>query len=477
MAQYLKGYKVGHTGGHETMFYGASEAPRVHGITSDIFDSHPRFKNQYFVSFTYSELAQKSWNEALPGITHRVKSIDAPRFDIETETMNQYNKPRILPTKINYNPITITFWDDRSNKVNNFWRQVYNFYFYNGIRVGEAEYAISDSNIVTDPVQGNSGREPGYEKYGYYTGNKFQTMNLFSYMSLYMVSNLSCHRIDLINPYLQSMQHDQFSQEMSAELAQNTVTWGYENVVYYGRNSIKKEDALMGVIGGDPSNIFQWDNASEGEYESAESTHPRHPHDVDSVGRRVDSIPLPGKSPLTDAQSMATGPLESNEIDFYETYGPGLGGYKPKSTLGNRFPGANILEAYKELASSNEAHKDLFDDFPAIETFFEKKTREEQLRALAVINAGEFNFSAKDFKDPTGVDKIKALGNASDPAAGVNNRPAIAKPWINPNTGKPATPSDPVGIRSTVAYIAQQLGLPQTNNPAPYPPDDPPTGR
>jgi hypothetical protein len=436
----------------------------------------------------YSELAQKNWAEALPGITHRVRAIDAPKFDIETETMNQYNKPRILPTKINYNPITITFWDDRSNEVNNFWRQVYNFYFYNGMRVSEAEYTISDSNIVTDTVQGNSGRAPGYEKYGYYIGNKFQTMNLFSYMSLYMVSNNSCHRIDLINPYLQSMQHDQFSQEMSAELAQNTVTWGYENVVYYGKNTIKEEPALLGVIG-NPGNIFHWDNPTY-------ATLPNTPEVVDrhfgNPGSAAGGLTTGGPrtwsaggyfepEALTDAQSMATGPLESSDIKFYETYGPGLGGYKPKSTLGNRFPGPNILEAYKELASSNEAHKDPFDDFPAIETFFEKKTREEQARALAIINAGEFNFSAKDFKDPTGVDKIKALGNASDPAAGVNNRPAIAKPWINSNdypADEDIWPSgDSFDKNATVAYIAQQLGLPQTNKPASGAPDDPPPDR
>jgi hypothetical protein len=342
------------------------------------------------------------------------------------------------------------------------------------MRVSEAEYAISDSNIVTDTVQGNSGRAPGYEKYGYYIGNKFQTMNLFSYMSLYTVMNRKCHRIDLINPYLQSMQHDQFSQEMSAELAQNTVTWGYENVVYYGRNTIEKEDALMGVIGGKSSNIFHWDTPTY-------ATSPKTPEVVDrhfgnpgsASGSYVhtgrDNVILPGKSPLTDAQSMATGPLESSDIKFYQTYGPGLGGYKPKSTLGNRFPGPNITEAYRALAA------------PHGESVTEKKTREEQRRALDIINAGAFNFSAKDFKDPTGIDKIKALGGKSNPAVGVNHRPAIDKPWLNSND-YPAdediwTSGDSFDKNATVAYIAQQLGAPQTNNPASDAPDDPPSDR
>ena len=262
MANYIKGARIGvgsASDGYEkfrNMFHGASEAPRVHGLTGDAYHGTPRFKNHYFVHFHYSDLYTPADQKGIIDITHRVKSIDAPRFDIETETLNQYNKPRIVPLKINYQPITITFWDDRSNLTTDFWNTVYQFYFLNGARNDPSQYPSYDSDITH--INDGTSDMLGYDNYGYYIGDKkHNRKNLFAYMSLYLVANTQCNRIDLINPYMQQMQHDQFSQEMSNELAQNTVTWAYENVVYYDRTSITEDKALLGLVD-EAGSIFQW---------------------------------------------------------------------------------------------------------------------------------------------------------------------------------------------------------------------------
>jgi len=529
MAQYLKGQKIGRTGTYDTLFYGASEAPRVHGITGAKYDSIPRFKNQYFVAFKYSNLARGVGIDpnALKGITHRVKSVDAPKFDIDTETLNQYNKPRLIPTRINYNPVTITFWDDKSNMVTNFWTQIYNFYFTNGRRQDESMYGIRDNTIVTDSVVGNSASRPGYNDYGYYIGNKIESMNLFQYMSLYLVANRVCNRIDLINPYLQSMQHDQFSQEMSNELAQNTITWGYENVVYYGRRDIEQEEALMGLIGGNPSNIFHWDQPytpyhgfktagaaggppgtqTEPLYANTatgESTAPmgNNPASISYASERLPDLAQYSGSGADGLNTLATKNVAStgkaptaNDIFFYEKYGPpGVGGYSPKSGIT-----ADISEIYRALAAKETSYMKAA-DFPDIETWQDQLVKD----ALAAANVDRFgdnafvpdpdtSHSVDDFSsykaDPvkqTGLDKTKTECEASTPAAGTTNRPTTAAPWvdpntkakawIDPNTGKPFKAADK-GLASTVAHISQQLGLPQTTGPAPYPADDPPSGR
>ncbi len=274
MADYRRDAEIGsgsnagfNTAFSDTMFYGASEAPRVHGLTGKIWDAIPRFKNQYFVAFQYSDLYRSADPKSMIDVTHRVKTIDAPRFDIESETLNQYNKPRTIMTKINYQPITITFWDDRSNLTTNFWKVAYQFYFRNGQRYNDAQYPILDSDIINIGQQ--TANTLAYENYGYYIGNKQTKKNLFQHMSLYMVANRACYRMDLINPYMQSMQHDQFSQDSPGELAQNTVTWGYENVVYYNRTEFIQEPALMGIVAdagsgpagaGPSSTVFKWDS-------------------------------------------------------------------------------------------------------------------------------------------------------------------------------------------------------------------------
>jgi hypothetical protein len=325
-----------------------------------------------------------------------------------------------------------------------------------------------------------------------------------------------CNRIDLINPYLQSMQHDQFSQEMSSELAQNTITWGYENVVYYGRRDIEQEEALMGLIGGNPSNIFHWDettddyrNGSSSLYAktaTGESTAPmgNNPSSLSYPSERLPNLAqysgsgASGFNTLATKNAASTGSAPTaNDIFFYEKYGPppgAAGGYSPKSGIT-----ADISEIYRALAAKETSYTKAA-DFPDIETWQDQLVKD----ALAAANVDRFGdnafvpdpdttHSVDDFSsykaDPvkqTGLDKTKTECEASTPAVGTTNRPTTAEPWvdpntkakawIDPNTGKPFKAAGK-GLASTVAHISQQLGLPQTTGPAPYPADDPPSGR
>ena len=157
MAKYTQGTRGKEAGGEswaglKNVVYGATEAPRVHGLTGARHLKTPRFKNHYIVRFQYTEALKPFLYSIDPkqliDVTHRVRTIDAPRIDIDTDTLNQYNKPRIVPLKVNYQPITITFWDDRSDISNNFWNLTYEFYFRNGRRVNHSQYTTMDSDIT-----------------------------------------------------------------------------------------------------------------------------------------------------------------------------------------------------------------------------------------------------------------------------------------------------------------------------------------
>ena len=56
------------------------------------------------------------------------KQVDLPKFTVETETLNQYNKKTIIQKRINYNPISITFHDDMANATTNLWKSYYQYY-------------------------------------------------------------------------------------------------------------------------------------------------------------------------------------------------------------------------------------------------------------------------------------------------------------------------------------------------------------
>lgn len=55
------------------------------------------------------------------------KTIQTPGIKFETETLNQYNRKRLIQTGLKYNPVQITMHDDQGDLVRN---MLYNYYSY-----------------------------------------------------------------------------------------------------------------------------------------------------------------------------------------------------------------------------------------------------------------------------------------------------------------------------------------------------------
>ena len=61
-----------------------------------------------------------------------VESAQLPSFTLDTETLNMYNKKRIVQTKINYEPVEIIFHDDMAGLTTMLWESYYRYYFQDG---------------------------------------------------------------------------------------------------------------------------------------------------------------------------------------------------------------------------------------------------------------------------------------------------------------------------------------------------------
>ena len=488
MAKYTQGQRGAENSGQDwsglkNVVYGASEAHRVHGLTGAQHTKTPRFKNHYIVRFQYTESmkpygAFRGDPKKLIDITHRVKSIDAPRFDIDTETMNQYNKPRIVPLRINYQPITMTFWDDRSDISNDFWTSTYEFYFTNGKkRLSARDYGVKDSDIIFEH-DGIIKNQIGYENYGYDITAKINKKNLFQYISLYLIQNSMASRIDLINPYIQSMQHDQFSQDMSNELAQNTVTWGYENVVYYSQQPIDAVDDLISVapdqdllslLKGD-QNIFNWQDSMYWESNSnwrfgadfqtpvAKNTQ-TETADIGSssalAAARMANSFAELEQITENAQMRPRKHFSSTEADTEFLSSAGL----TRSNINRVFS-----EEYKHLAHmaignslTNNEEVTAVDDFSAINTPGSRIEEATEVDSFAAIPT-----------DGNALDKTATTDKQTGPQAGTNNKPTAEQTpgvWINPNTGQPVVA---VGQQSTAQVPSLvQRAVPERNSQTP----------
>ena len=80
----------------------------------------PRSKHAFVVEFyTTRTTGNKPWRDMLKDLSTIVQSCDLPSFAFNTQTLNQYNRKRIIQTKVEWNPINIKFYDTRDNKFQN----------------------------------------------------------------------------------------------------------------------------------------------------------------------------------------------------------------------------------------------------------------------------------------------------------------------------------------------------------------------
>lgn len=79
----------------------------------------PRLKYHFQVEFfTGSYQEQLSQESRL--LFQRVRSIELPKFSVETEVVNAWNLRIPVPTKVNFEPISITFYDTIDNTFQTF---------------------------------------------------------------------------------------------------------------------------------------------------------------------------------------------------------------------------------------------------------------------------------------------------------------------------------------------------------------------
>jgi len=172
----------------------------------------------YFVSFDINSAAisNSKWkNSGLSDIGLLVKRVDMPKFGIETETINQYNRKTVVQTKIKYNPITIDFHDDNSNITLGLWKNYYNYYYADG----------KTASTYTDTKYGTT-------DYAYGLNNNQNSGAFFNKIHLYVMSQGKFTKITLINPMVTEWAHDGLDQADATKILSNKMTVAYEAVKY-----------------------------------------------------------------------------------------------------------------------------------------------------------------------------------------------------------------------------------------------------
>ena len=96
-------------------------------FTTNAYELKPRFKFLFHVSFTLNVAEVPFLRGAftdpddIKNISLAVKTVDLPKYNIETETLTQYNRKRIIQTKLNYEPVSVVFHDTSNDLIRKLW--------------------------------------------------------------------------------------------------------------------------------------------------------------------------------------------------------------------------------------------------------------------------------------------------------------------------------------------------------------------
>jgi hypothetical protein len=188
----------------------------------------PKLGFLYYVVFNINPAAiiDQQWRETgAMDVGLLVKKVDLPKFTIATETLNQYNRKTVVPTKLTYTPVSVEFHDDNFDIINKLWINYYKHYF--------ADSSYGTTGEVPVEFRDTKYGETDYQ-YGIYD-NRVKVPFLTS-IEIYSLHQQNFTQITLINPKITEWAHDSLNQSEGSKIMQNRMQVAYENVLYdYGQ--------------------------------------------------------------------------------------------------------------------------------------------------------------------------------------------------------------------------------------------------
>ena len=212
------------------------------------YQNAPKLK---FLFHVYFEINPAIYSAGIPSGQNfglLVKTIKLPSYSFDTHTMNQYNRKRIVQTKIKYEPIDISFHDDAGNSINNMWYNYYTYYYKDALKTKASNYDAQSTlykpSIAGDDDWGFIGETSSPSQTVSNATQGISKIPFFKNIQIYGLNQHNFVRYTLINPVITRFGHDTYDYAQGNGTMANQMTVDYETVQY-------AEGALNGIT---PSN-------------------------------------------------------------------------------------------------------------------------------------------------------------------------------------------------------------------------------
>ena len=229
-------------------------------FSDDNFRLAPKAKFLYHVYFdinasTLRDSSLKDRHQFEVGLL--VKSVDLPKYTVKTQTMNQYNRKKVVQLTHDRTAINFRFHDDRADIVNRLWQNYYAYYYADPL-VGQRKYY--------PPNSATKGPSAITANYGF---DNNSSLPFFNQIVLYQLNNRKYASYTLVNPLIASFNHDTpNSAEQSGGTSECSMSIIYEGISYdigniesgkvlgFAKEHYDKNPSPLSPAGGGTKTIF-----------------------------------------------------------------------------------------------------------------------------------------------------------------------------------------------------------------------------
>jgi len=242
------------------------------------YELSPRTKFLFHVFFNINtgqipSLQNVFGNGDVASVGLMVKTAQLPTYTVSIDTMNQYNRKRLVQSKIQYNPVQIVFNDDQGDLIRNMWYNYFSYYYKDPSQKYQGNPTTNGTIGALQTLQNGFGyntrdtysgdrqvNDWGYIGESYNDG----TRNIgagkdggkppfFRDITIYGLSQKKYASYTLINPLIKDWQHDTYDYSQGNGIMTNTMTIEYETVKY-GQGVVGGATPSNTVVGfGDPA--------------------------------------------------------------------------------------------------------------------------------------------------------------------------------------------------------------------------------
>jgi len=194
-------------------------------------DAIPRQKMHYRLSAVFSGEAGYTQGNDLFWLL--ADSVELPGHTYTTTTLNQYNRKRVVQTKIEYDPISVSIVDTVDDSFLALLIAYSNYYY------GGNQFTKSPDSYTLDTTVDNEfnfGLTPVS-----HTGKYF-----FDQLIIHREAGGKDQKVILINPMIAGVRHDTLSYTSGGDATRWQVTFAYEGIKYDGFNSTRQPATVNG---------------------------------------------------------------------------------------------------------------------------------------------------------------------------------------------------------------------------------------